>query len=108
MSTDAKDIIRDEYGDSVNFMTPEPLRYEVLGSTGDGHSVAVEVSQGTGLAGDALYGASFVLQGPDGETRRLHDLSGCRPSRAEIEALVDHVRTSVAGAESVSDFYWES
>lgn len=109
MSNRAKEIIRKEYGDSTNFITPNVIRYELVGTLPDGHTVAAEVSAGTGIMDDGRrFGVSLALERPDGSTERLHDLSEVFSSMEDADALIDHVRESMEGAESVSDFYWES
>lgn len=57
-------IIRAEYGESRNFMTPRRLG---VGALPDG---AYEYSSGTGINYEPIWGVSVVRLNPDGSTRR--------------------------------------
>lgn len=59
-----REIIRAEYGESRNLMTPRRLG---VGALPDG---AYELSRGTGIAGEPIWGVSVVRLNPDGTTRR--------------------------------------
>lgn len=100
MSDQAERIIRKEYGDSANFMTPQVEGVELVGETGDGHTIAVETSRGT-FMGDRLYGASFVAERPDGTTIRLTGLSGVFHSQGDRALLIKQIRRSLEGAETL-------
>lgn len=99
-TAEARRIIRKEYGDSNNFMTPDVEDVELVGETGDGTTVAVERSRGT-FMGDKLYGASFVAERPNGETWRLTNLSGVFQSRGDRALLIKQIRRSLEGTETL-------
>lgn len=63
-----KEIIRAEYGDSRNFITPRLLG---IGKLPGG---AYEYSQGTGIEGEPVWAISVVWLNADGTTRRDTDL----------------------------------
>ena len=67
----AREIIKMEYGNSKNFMTPTVLKTKRLYP-----AVAIELSQGRGFENDTLYGVSVVMffMG-SGKTKRLYNLS---------------------------------
>lgn len=96
----ARQILAAEYGDSSNFMTPDLEGVELVGTTGDGHTLAVEKSRGT-FMGDKLYAASFAAERPDGTTTRLTGLSGVFASRGDRAQLIRQVRETVEEAESL-------
>lgn len=77
----AAQVIRKEYGNAPNFMTPERLQFGFLREPENGYSVAYELSSGSGMSGDTIYGVSIVRAYPWG-TRRMFNLSACFPSRA--------------------------
>lgn len=78
-----REIIRAEYGDSRNFITPHRLGIGALPSG------AYELSTGTGIDRGLLYGVSVVWLNDDGSTER--DTSACMSfhSRAAAQA---HIR----------------
>lgn len=91
----ARRIVRDEYGDSENFMAPNILRY--LRYTMVTPSVAVEIAEGKGLDRQRIVGLSTVRQHPDGSTERLTDVSRVLqdPTDAEIEAELARIQQEV-------------
>lgn len=65
----AAQIIRLEYGDSPNFMTPNRVAFGFISESNP--TIAYELSNGRGFSGDTIWGVSVVeLTGPR-ETRRL-------------------------------------
>jgi hypothetical protein len=79
----ARELLRLEYGDSRNFMTPHRIAIGKLG-----RDAAYELSAGEGLEpGSKLYGVS-VVRLVDGETQRDYDASGCFST---LEAANAHV-----------------
>jgi len=96
----ARSIIRDEYGDSNNFMTPHVTGIELVGETGDGWTVAVERSRGQWL-GEPIHGASFAARHVDGTTMRLTEMSGVFSSPGDVAALVHKVRGALDGASTL-------
>lgn len=88
MNFTAKDVIRKQYGDDKNFMTPKVLR---CGFCGD---FAYELSKGKGFSGDTIYGVSVVeYEVLDnaflGVTNRRTDLADCYTSKAKAESAID-------------------
>lgn len=61
------EIIRAEYGDSRNFLTPTRV------STGKLPDGAYELSRGVGIDGELVWGVSVVRLNADGTTRRDND-----------------------------------
>ncbi len=60
----AREILRKEYGDSRNFMTPRILGRGLLPAG------AYELSKGGGFDHETIYGVSVVWLNPDGTTER--------------------------------------
>ena len=80
----AKQIIRKEYGDGKNFMTPKVLS---VGKAGTRR--AWELSTGPGIFGDQIWGVSVVDYNPETEqTTRRPDLSESYQRR---ELAVNHI-----------------
>jgi hypothetical protein len=65
-----KQVIKAEYGNSKNFMTPH-----VLDTGWCGKLRAFELSTGEGFGGTPIYGVSVVQLHADGSTERCYDLS---------------------------------
>lgn len=61
----ARQILRAEYGSSTNVMTPNVLDAFLIGP-----NVAAELSTGTGLDGEPIWGVSVAIVRPDGTTYR--------------------------------------
>lgn len=79
----AREILRLEYGDSRNFMTPHRIAIGKLDRTS-----AYELSAGEGIEPRTkLYGVSIVRV-VDGETERDYDSSACFST---LEAANEHV-----------------
>jgi hypothetical protein len=89
---DAMNLIRKEYGNSNNFVTP---KYEGSGWLVN-KRVAYELSSGKGILdpSNRLWGVSTAIQFPNGATRRgkLHVESGCFHSRSAALAFIDELR----------------
>jgi DNA-directed RNA polymerase subunit RPC12/RpoP len=64
----AKEIIKKEYGNSKNFITPSVIGYGFVSD-----NVAYEISKGKGIMGGEIIGLSIAKQRPDGTTERLHE-----------------------------------
>ena len=90
----ARQIIRKEYGNSTNFITPYVVKYGKISRT-----VAYELSRGTGpLSQHMLYGVSIAVWDEDTNTTRraiqtskLFDLLW--DAEQYIEKLRAHVRS---------------
>ncbi len=89
----AKQILRAEYGSSTNVMTPNVLDSFLIGP-----NVAVELSTGTGLDGEPIWGVSVAIVRPDGTTyrpgvdRTKPIRSGLFFSRADADTHVETMR----------------
>jgi hypothetical protein len=75
----AREILRAEYGDSRNFMTPDVLRRVIVRHPETGEIGAAEISEGTGIptrgqqrAGIRIpiFGVSVIWVDAHGKTRR--------------------------------------
>jgi len=82
----AREIIKQEYGNSRNFMTPEVL--EIGMAT---HDIAYEISKGKGISDNIIYGLSVVKLHPDGITERMYDISGCHSSLKEAREVITNL-----------------
>jgi len=83
----AKEIVRQEYGDARNFITPFVLGYGVLRNK-RGFLLVYELARGTGfLSWSQVFGLSIVRQYPSGKTKRM-SISQPFPSIAEAELLI--------------------
>jgi hypothetical protein len=82
----ARDILRAEYGSEKNLMTPTVLD---VGSVVRGR-VAYEISRGTGMRRQPIFGVSIASYDPDLNTTRRYanDISDCFGS---LDAARDHV-----------------
>jgi len=83
----ARDLIRQEYGDSRNLFTPHIIRYGFLARP----RFAYELSWGESITGGRLYGVS-VVESIEDQTRRRCDLSASFHSLAEAEAYIQALR----------------
>ena len=87
----AREILRLEYGDAPNFMTPDVLEVGKLHPC-----VAFEVSKGTGFKQEPIYGVSVVRLRCDGTTKRLTRLSELFFSRRQADWHVYTLRARYA------------
>ena len=83
----ARQIIKKEYGNSKNFITPYILRYGKISE-----NVAYELSEGTGFEHNAIYGVSIVTVDEQGNTKREFDLSKHFDSLLEVEGYIGRLR----------------
>jgi hypothetical protein len=84
----AREILRLEYGDSRNFLTPI---VHVRGTLAP--CIAYELSSGEGLErGSRIFGVSIVRVNDDGTTDRDHDASACFSSMSAATQYVDKLR----------------
>jgi hypothetical protein len=89
----AREILRREYGDSRNFLTPHVLAVGKLN-----RETAYELSAGEGIEpGTKLYGVS-VVRVVDGATARDYDAATCFSSLADANAYVEGLRTDASSA----------
>lgn len=68
----ARQIIRKEYGNSKNFVTPRILKYGKINKR-----MAYELSAGEGIDRKEIYGVSIAEIDETGNTKRRTDLSNC-------------------------------
>jgi hypothetical protein len=89
MKLTALDILRMEFGDSANSMTPTILSQELLSA-----NVAAELSEGTAASGQAIFGVSVVAVRPSGGAHCIGGnpdeavRSAVFPTRAAAEAHI--------------------
>lgn len=83
----ARQIIKKEYGNSKNLMTPNVIRYGKISE-----NVAYELSEGTGLTNNTIYGVSIVMMDEQGNTKREFDLSKKLDSLLEAEGYIGRLR----------------
>ena len=83
----SRQILRAEYGNSPNLMTPEKHRID-LAIESEAGAFAYELSSGRGLYGEPIFGMSIVRAYRGGRTRRCYRLSGCHRSRSAAMAVV--------------------
>jgi hypothetical protein len=80
----AREILRLEYGDSRNFLTPHRIAVGKLA-----RHIAYELSSGSGIEpGTSIYGVSVVRLHDDGTTERNYDSSACF---SRLELANEHV-----------------
>jgi hypothetical protein len=85
----ARELLRLEYGDSRNFMTPHRIAVGKLAPL-----VAYEVSSGSGLeVGTSIFGVSVVRLHDDDSTERDYEASACFSSLERTNEHVEHLRT---------------
>jgi len=88
----AQEIIRLEYGNSKNLMTPTVVSYGKIQGI-----YAYEISKGRGITDTVIYGLSVVKYDPDHKsTERLYEASGCFNSLDEVRAQVKELRKKLA------------
>jgi len=83
----AEDIIRAEYQGSTSFMTPRVLLYGKLS-----RRMAYELSRGSGLIGEPIYGLSIVRLMPNDETTRCSELSTLDRDLGKLHTLIAALR----------------
>jgi hypothetical protein len=95
MSTlSAERIILKEYKGSRNFMTPRVLAYYKAGD-----NRGIELSTGTGLFDQDIWGVSVVDYDPaTNTTERMIDVSGVFQSYSEALAYIDELVTEAEDA----------
>jgi len=85
----AKEIINLAYKGRRNIMTPKVLGYGKISET-----LAYEISQGTGLNHEVIYGVTFVRLNKDGSVVPEYDLSKMCWSKKEVKKYIQDVRRS--------------
>ena len=90
----AKEIIRKEYKNSKNFMTPTVLEIDWIVKD----KVAYEISKGKGFEHETIYGLSVVKLHEDGTTERCHNFSDCYCSRGELRRKIESIRKELETA----------
>ncbi len=90
----AREVLRREYGDSKNFITPHVLG---IGWIEPGR-VAYELSTGTDFDHAPMYGVSLVRLNPDGRTERLGE-SKCFTGQDAREQARRYIRDQKRGAK---------
>lgn len=83
----AFEIWQKEYGDSRNFMTPDPIGYGWIGKT-----LVYEIAEGTGFNQEPIFGVSIVRIMPDGSVQSEHDLANVFPSEQDARSYISELR----------------
>lgn len=81
----AEQIIRKEYGNSGNFMTPNVIEYGKIS-----RNIAYELSSGTGINYQKIWGVSVVVV-KNGKTERS-ELSKCCHSEKEALDYINELK----------------
>ena len=88
----ARDLIKKEYGDSKNFMTPTVLGYGKLPPLDKAIERAYEFSEGTGFSHEPIWGISIANLFADGTTSRDYDLSQMFRDKAEAQNFIQGLK----------------
>lgn len=86
----AKKIIRKEYGDSTNPMTPR-----VIGHGKISKNVFYELSEGKGIISEKLYGLTIISVNKKGKTQRQYKLSNCFESLDEVKKHIERLKSTI-------------
>ena len=86
----AQEMIICEYGSSKNFMTPEVLEQEKINE-----SHAYELSKGTGLSNEPIWGVSIVKQIGDNKTKRCTELGDCFFSLEDAKEHINNLKSEL-------------
>lgn len=91
----ASEMFRKEYGSSKNFMTPRILSRGMLARGREGQAAAYELSEGTGIDHEPIFGVTVVRMWADGTTERWYDKSHMFHSRQEAETYIAKLKSEV-------------
>ena len=83
---EARELIKMEYGNSHNFITPHIISYGWIIKD----KVTYELSQGYGIKGERIYGLSIVKW--NGTTSIRSDLGGIFYNRDEIKQYIKQLK----------------
>lgn len=98
---EAKEILRLEYGDSKNLMTPHVVGRGYLGKYG-GIEYAYELSKGTGINHNLIYGVSIASYNSHTKrTERHNKLSGCFQTREEAREYIKKLKKTIRKEELI-------
>jgi hypothetical protein len=89
MTRSAREIIKAEYGDSKNFITPYSIKTGKINK-----NLAYEISYGFGMDNNKLYGLTIV-EDIEGKTKRRYDLSGCFSSMEEVKNKIEEIKNAL-------------
>jgi len=88
----AQEIIRRQYKGAKNFMTPYKMKMGKINP-----NVAFELSTGSGLSGNDLFGVTLVAVNPKTlKTQSLHDKSEAFGNKNEAEAYINKLKRVMA------------
>ncbi len=87
MALSAREMLQKEYKDSRNIMTPR-----VIGIGKVSPRMAYELSTGTGLSGEPIFGVSIVTVDGEEKTRRETELSNCFSSKIQAMRHIEKLR----------------
>jgi hypothetical protein len=103
----ARDIIKKEYGDDKNFMTPHVLSYGKLPPVDKAIERAYELSEGTGFEHEPIFGVSIVNLFEDGTTARDWDISKMCRSKQEAEQYIQSLKNQTWFHGGRNRFQWQ-
>jgi len=83
----ARQIVKKEYGNSKNVMTPNVIKYGKINKY-----IAYELSSGEGIKGEPIFGVSFVEVDDDGNTIRRTDLSSSFSTIEEANEYITRLK----------------
>lgn len=78
------------YGQNRNIVTPRVIRYGTIHG-----SYFYELSTGSGIFGDRIYGVTILRLTADGELEKQHDLNQCVHSETEAETYIKQLRETL-------------
>ena len=89
----ARDMIREAYGTSPNFITPPSEASGMISPT-----IGYELSSGSGIDRETtLYGISVVERLSNGDVVARYDLSDCKHSRVEAVRYIKELKFKFGG-----------
>lgn len=87
----ARQIIKREYGDAKNFMTPDVIAYRKITTT-----IAAEIASGWGMNNNRIYGVSVARYFPETDTtERLYDYNTCFATLQDAYDHIEHLKNTL-------------
>lgn len=94
----ANEILRKEYGDSRNFMTPNKVKVGKIAP-----NIAFELSSGKGIGDTPLFGVSVASIDEKGNTKREFDLSKSFGSNKNAEKHIIKLKENINECKDKKD-----
>jgi hypothetical protein len=89
MTKTAREIIKTEYGNSRNLITPYRIKVGKINK-----NLAYEISYGFGIDHNKICGLTIV-EDIEGKTKRRYDLSGCFSSIEEVKNKIEEIKNAL-------------